>query len=159
MSVERKKAASWFGGLAATGAAGIAAVFYCTPAAAVAGAGVAASGGILRNPWLITAGILIVVALAIPALVVLRRSTGDAENCCPPTVTDVDLAVERETPAPQGSHRVTAGTSPTTAGTNRTVPVRAIPARPPSPGRLEARTGPVPPTTGSTHPGVASPGD
>ena len=158
MSVERKKAASWFGGLAATGAAGIAAVFYCTPAAAVAGAGVAASGGILRNPWLITAGILIVVALAIPALV-LRRSTGDAENCCPPTVTDVDLAVERETPAPQGSHRVTAGTSPTTAGTNRTVPVRAIPARPPSPGRLEARTGPVPPTTGSTHPGVASPGD
>lgn len=48
MSVERKRVAGWLGGIAATGAAGIAAVFCCTPAAAIAG--VAATGGILRNP-------------------------------------------------------------------------------------------------------------
>ena len=73
------------GGVATAGGAGIAALFCCAPAATVAGASVAVTGGILRNPWLITAGILIVVVLAIAALI-LRRSTGGAENCCPPTV-------------------------------------------------------------------------
>ncbi len=80
MSLERSKVAGWLGGVAAAGGAGIAALFCCTPAATVAGASVAAIGGILRNPWLITAGILIVVVLATAALV-LRRSTGDVESC------------------------------------------------------------------------------
>ena len=93
MSVERKRAAGWLGGAAAAGAAGIVAAFCCAPAAAVAGAGVAATGGILRNPWLISAGILIVAVLAIAALV-LRR-TGGAENCCPPTVTAPGLQPRR----------------------------------------------------------------
>lgn len=101
MSVERKRVAGWLGGIAATGASGIAAVFCCTPAAAVAGASVAATGGILRNPWLITVGILLVAAMAIAALV-LRR-TGGAENCCPPMVTDTDLTAKNATQAPQGS--------------------------------------------------------
>ena len=100
MSVERSEVASWLGTGAAADAAGIAAVFCCTPAA-VAGASVAATGGILRNPWLITAGILIVAALAIAALVLPR--TGGAENCCPPTVTDTDLTAKMETQAAQGS--------------------------------------------------------
>lgn len=93
-----------------------------------------------RRRWLITAGILIVSALAIVAPI-LRRSAGDVENCCPPTVTASDLVAEREPQAPLGSHRVTADAGPAIAGTNRTVPARAIPARPPSPGRPEAQTG------------------
>ncbi len=53
-------------------------------------------GGILRSPWLITAG-LILAALAIAAIV-LRR-TGRAavgDDCCPPLVIETDLTATTE---------------------------------------------------------------
>ena len=59
------------GGVAAAGGAGIAALFCCAPAATVAGASVAVTGGILRNPWLITAGILIPVSPAVPSFLIV----------------------------------------------------------------------------------------
>ena len=157
MSVERKRAAGWLGGAAAAGAAGIVAAFCCAPAAAVAGAGVAATGGILRNPWLISAGILIVALLAIAALgpATHRRR----RELLPANGDRTGPAAEKETQALLGSHRVTADAGPASAGTNRTGPARAISARSPSPGRPGARTGPVPPATDSSHPGVASPVD
>jgi|SRR6476619_2563175 hypothetical protein len=88
MSVERTTIARWLGGVAAAGGAGIAALFCCAAPAAAAAGGLTAAGGILRNPWLLTAGILVVAALAIAALV-LRRTDWDRVGDAPlPTGDD-----------------------------------------------------------------------
>jgi hypothetical protein len=91
MSVDRVRIAGWLGGIAGAGGAGIAMVVCCTTTVAIAGGGAAAAGGILRSPWLITAG-LVVAALAIAAIVLRRTGHTDVgEDCCPPTVTATDL--------------------------------------------------------------------
>jgi hypothetical protein len=80
MSTDRNRIASWLSGVAGAGGAGIAMLVCCPTTKAVA-------GGILRSPWLITAG-LVVAALAI-ATIALRRTghAGIGEDCYPPTVT------------------------------------------------------------------------
>jgi hypothetical protein len=96
MSTDRNRIAGWLGGVAGAGGAGIAIVVCCTTTVAIAGGGLAAAGGIVRSPWLITAG-LIVVALAIAAIVVRRTGrAGVGEDCCAPSVTDTDPAVSKQ---------------------------------------------------------------
>ena len=147
MSVERKRAAGWLGGAAAAGAAGIVAAFCCAPAAAVAGAGVAATGGILRNPWLISAGILIVAVLAIAALV-LRR-TGGAENCCPPTVTAPGLQPRRRPRRCWG--RTGSRQMPVQPAQERTEPALRVPSPRDHPVPAGLEPGPGPSRQRRTH--------
>jgi mercuric ion transport protein len=91
MSVDRARIAGWLGGIAGAGGAGIAIVVCCATTVAIAGGGLAAVGGILRSPWLITAG-LVVAALAIAAIVLRRTGhAGVGEDGYPPTVTHTDL--------------------------------------------------------------------
>jgi hypothetical protein len=97
MSVDRARIAGWLGGIAGAGGAGIAIVVCCATTAAIAGGGLAAAGGILRSPWLITAG-LVVAALAIAAIVLRHTGhTGVGEDCRPPTVTRTDLTAGEPT--------------------------------------------------------------
>ncbi len=96
MNTDRGRIAGWLGGIAGAGGAGIAMLVCCTTTAAVAGGGLAATGGILRSPWLIVAG-LIVAALAITAIVLRRAGrTGVGEDCCPPSTTDTDLNAAKQ---------------------------------------------------------------
>jgi hypothetical protein len=81
MSTDRNRIASWLRGVAGVGGAGIAMLVCCTTTAAVAGGGLAAAGGIVRSPWLITAGI-IVAALAIAAVVVPRTGKAGVDEEC-----------------------------------------------------------------------------
>lgn len=98
MSAGRDRVAGWLGGMAGAGGAGIAMLVCCTTTAAAAGGGLAAAGGILRSPWLIVAG-TVVIALALAALVVKhtgRHTSGDPggvdAGCCPPSVTTTGRA-------------------------------------------------------------------
>jgi hypothetical protein len=97
MSVDRARIAGWLGGIAGAGGAGIAIAVCCATTAAIAGGGLAAVGGILRSPWLITAG-LVVAPLAIAAIVQRRPShPGGGDDGCPPTVTRKDLTAGKPT--------------------------------------------------------------
>ena len=97
VSADRTRIAGWLGGAAGAGGAGIAMLVCCTTTAAVAGGGLAAAGGLLRSPWLITAG-LIVAALAVAAIVVRRAGhTRVGEDCCPPAMSDPDTAATTRT--------------------------------------------------------------
>src|SRR5262249_26046335 len=103
MSVDRGRAAGWLGGAAGAGAAGIAVLVCCTPpTAAAAGGGLAAAGGVLRSPWLIAAGV-VVIALALAAFIVQRtgRPNAGADPCCPPSMVDPRPApaTRKETPS------------------------------------------------------------
>jgi hypothetical protein len=65
VSVDRSRIAGWLGGVAGAGAAGIAMLVCCaTTTTAAAGGGLAAAGGVLRSPWLIVAGLVIIVLAA-----------------------------------------------------------------------------------------------
>jgi hypothetical protein len=91
MSVDRARIAGCLGRIAGAGGAGIAMVLCSTTTVAIAGGGLAAAGGILRSPWLITAD-LVVPALAIAAIVLRRTAhSGVGEDGCRPTVTQADL--------------------------------------------------------------------
>src|SRR5262249_38187850 len=98
MSVDRGRVAGWLGGAAGAGGAGIAMLVCCTTTAAAAGGGLAATGGVLRSPWLIAAG-LVVIALALAAFIVQRtgRPNAGADVCCPPSMVDPLPAPREET--------------------------------------------------------------
>jgi mercuric ion transport protein len=95
MSTDRRKIAGWLGRV---GGAGIAMLICCTTTAAAAGGGFAAAGGVLRSPWLIAGG-LVVVAMAVAALIVQRIGRHDAsgDECCPPTRFDPRQTAPKET--------------------------------------------------------------
>jgi mercuric ion transport protein len=98
VSVDRGRVAGWLGGAAGAGGAGIAMLVCCTTTAAAAGGGLAAAGGVLRSPWLIAAG-LVVVALALAAFIVQRvgRPNAGGDPCCPPSVANSRPAPPKET--------------------------------------------------------------
>jgi hypothetical protein len=105
MRADRTTIASWLGGVAGAGGAGIAMLVCCATTAAAAGGGLAAAGGIVHSPWLITAGI-IVAAMAIVA-VILRRigRAGAGQACYPPSLPDTDLTTTKGSASGQGMVR------------------------------------------------------
>lgn len=95
MSVDRGGIAGVLGGVAGSGAAGIALLVCCATTATAAGGGLATTGGLLRSPWLIVAGVLI-VALAGAAAIVHRTGRGGFDSCCPLSEADLQPAATKE---------------------------------------------------------------
>lgn len=71
------------GGLLIGAGAALAMVLCCAGPALVAGGLLAGIGGLLRNPWVIGAGIA-VLALAVLVTLTRHRRSRDTDDCCAP---------------------------------------------------------------------------
>ncbi|MFI5627586.1 hypothetical protein ACIA03_29285 [Nocardioides sp. NPDC051685] len=70
------------GGLLLGAGAALLMILCCAGPALIAGGALAGIGGLLRNPWVIGAGIAV---LALAVLSIARRRSGATNDCCTPT--------------------------------------------------------------------------
>lgn len=98
MSASRERSGP--GGVAAVVGAGLLMVVCCAGPLLLAGGALGAVGGALRNPWLITVGVVVLLIGAAYALLcrVRRRRGARPQDCCPtvpgmPTHQEDDPAV------------------------------------------------------------------